>query len=113
MIKELLYKIFGLEPMPCLVCEVLREQLYHSEAERKELLQRVLIPSMPIEPVTDVQVPKPITPPFMPWRLRQQILEQEDRHKAKVMRDKAKEIADLEKELGVAHDVSSSVTFDK
>jgi hypothetical protein len=45
---------------------------------------------------------KPIIPQFTPWRVKQQMLEQEDRAKAVIMRNKEKEIAELEKELGVA-----------
>lgn len=101
MIKELLYKIFRLEPMPCLVCEVLREQLASSEKERRELLQRALAPSIPPAEPVDEREHVPVTPPFIPWRLKQQMLEAEDRKKAELMRNKANEIEELEKELGV------------
>lgn len=99
MIKELLYKWFGVEPSVCLVCEVLREQLANCERERRELLQRALAPpSSIVEPVEKEEF-KPITPAFTPWRVRQQMLEQEDRVKAKLMKDKQVEIEKLEKEL--------------
>ena len=101
MIRQLFEKIFGLEPSTCLVCEVLREQLAKSEQERRELLQRVLAPpSQPVEPVSTDE-PKAITPQFTPWRVKQQMLEAEDRKKAQLMRDKAKEIEELEKELEI------------
>jgi hypothetical protein len=98
-----MYKWFGLESMPCLVCEVLRDQLDKSEKERKELLQRVLTPPSP-EPSPEVKEEyKAITPQFIPWRVKQQMLEAEDRKKAQLMRDKAKEIEELEKELEITN----------
>jgi hypothetical protein len=115
MIRQLFEKWFGLEPSTCLVCEVLREQLHKSEVERKELLQRVLVPpSSPIEPISTEEM-KPVTPQFVPWRVKQQMLEAEDRKKASLMRDRQKEIAELEKELDVNHDISAEsggVKFD-
>ena len=42
MIKEILYKWFGLDPLPCNTCEVLRSQLDESNRERRELLSRLL-----------------------------------------------------------------------
>jgi hypothetical protein len=97
-INELFRKWFGLEPSACPVCEVLREQLTGSERERKELLQRALTPpSIPVEPVDKEEI-QPIKPQFIPWRIRQQMLEAEDRKKAQLMKDR---VADLEKDLGV------------
>lgn len=101
MIKEIMYKIFGVEPSACPVCEVLREQLYKSDAERMQLLQRALAPPSIDIPVIDKEEQIPIKPQYMPWRVRQQMLEQEDHKKAELMRAKATEIAELEKELGV------------
>ena len=37
----------------------------------------------------------------LPWRVRQQMLEAEDRKQAALMKEKKKEIEELEKELGV------------
>ena len=111
--KLLLYKWFGLEAPPCQTCEVLRLQLDESNRERKELLQRLLYKEP--EPLTQKEEePVPITPHFVPWRIRQQMLEEEDRKKAQLMREKTNEInesrrasniAELEKELGVAADI--------
>ena len=101
MIKQLLYKWFGLEEPQCPMCDVLREALTASERERKEFLHRLLEPSKPEPLIEDKEEYKPITPQFTPWRVKQQMLEAEDRKKAQLMRDKAKEIEELEKELGV------------
>jgi len=109
MIKELLYKMFRLEPTPCPVCEVLREQLHKSERERSELLQRALAP--PSSVVESAKTPTeemtPIKPQFIPWRVRQQMLEQEDRVKARLTKDRVEEIAALEKELGVGNEAQT------
>jgi hypothetical protein len=101
MIKELLYKMFGVEPMPCPVCEVLRSQLIEANRERRELLQRALAPPIIEEKKEEIEEHIPITPQFIPWRVRQQMLEAEDRKRAQLTRDKDREITELEKELGV------------
>ena len=50
--------------------------------------------------------PEPIQPRFIPWHVRQQMLEKEDRIAAKLMREKVEEmnpvVEQLEKELGVS-----------
>jgi hypothetical protein len=100
-IKQLMYKWFGLEELPCNTCEVLREQLANSERERRELLNRLLEPSKSEPPPTAQEDYKPVTPQFIPWRVKQQMLEAEDRQKAALMKKKAEEIAELEKELEI------------
>ena len=102
MIKELLYKWFGLEPKPCETCEVLRLQLDESNRERRELLHRLLDKDKPEPPASvPTEELKPITPQYTPWRVRRQMLESEDRKTAQLMQDKKKEIEELEKELEV------------
>jgi hypothetical protein len=101
--KQLVNKWFGLTEPPCESCDILRMQLAESNAERKELLHRLLDPPK-VEPpsiLSEAEL-KPITPQFTPWRVRQQMLEEEDRVKAKLMQDRTKEIADLEKEVGIS-----------
>jgi len=105
MISELLRKWFGLDPIHCDSCEVLREQLSHSEQERRELLHKLLEKDKPESvPQTVQEEFKPITPQFTPWRVRQQMLENEDKRAAQLMRDRKKEIDELEKEMGIAHE---------
>lgn len=102
MLSELLRKWFGLSSPTCETCEVLREQLAGSERERRELLARLLERDKPDPvPQTDEEVNVPITPQFTPWRVRQQLLEAEDRKRAALLRDKSKEIEALEKEVGI------------
>jgi len=95
-------KWFNLDPIRCETCEVLRTQLDESNRERKELLQRILDKDKIEPPPTEKEEMKPITPQFTPWRVRQQMLEVEDAKKAALMRERAKEIESLEKELGVS-----------
>jgi hypothetical protein len=101
MISEIFRKWFGLTPLSCLTCEVLRDQLDKSEGERRELLTRLLEKDKPEPSPVQTVEPKAIQPQFIPWRVKQQMLEAEDRQRAKLVKDKAKEIEDLEKELGV------------
>lgn len=102
MIKELMYKWFGLSPMPCDTCEVLRSQLDESNRERRELLSRLLDRDKVEPSLIEKEEPKAIQPQFTPWRVRQQMLEAEDRQKAKLMKERTEEIEKLEKELGVS-----------
>lgn len=118
MIKEILYKWFGLEEKPCESCETLRRQLELVNHEKSQLLELVLEKNRP-EPAT--QIPsnlKPVLPVSLPWRVRQQMLEQEDRQKARVLRQQQEqeelakkhntEIESLEKELDIAGEEKSS-----
>jgi hypothetical protein len=101
LIKELLFKWFGLEELPCNTCEVLRAQLDESNRERRELLNRLLEPPKPEPLIKEPEEFKPIQSTFVPWRVRQQMFEAEDRQKARLMKSKKDEIEELEKELGV------------
>lgn len=78
--------------------------LDESNQERRELLHRLIDvkPEPPSVSETEKQVP--IQPQFIPWRVRQQMLEQEDRKKAQLMKDKKEEIEQLEKDLGVVNE---------
>lgn len=103
MISELLKKWFGLPLVPaCTSCDILRDQLEKSEVERRDLLHRLLDREKPEPAPTPVtEELKAITPQFIPWRVKQQMLEREDARAAQLMREKSREIAELEKELGV------------
>ena len=101
MLKELMYKLFGLEALPCNTCEVLRAQLDESNRERRELLSRILEPSKPPAPVEEKEEYKPIQPQYTPWRVRQQMLEAEDKKKAQLLREVEQRNEKLEQELGI------------
>ena len=102
MLKKLLYKWFGLSDDPCESCDILREQLLKSDSERRDLLHRLLDKEKPEPPSTEKEEHIPVGPQFTPWRVRQQMLEEEDRAKARIIKDRTKEIADLEKEVGIS-----------
>lgn len=110
MITQLLYKWFGLVDLPCETCEVLRAQLDESNRERKELLHR-LLDSNKSEPLPEkVEELQPIRPVNIPWRVRQAMLEAEDRKQAQLLKAKKVEMSQsnqsndinkLEAELGI------------
>jgi len=99
--KQLMYKWFGLTDTPCESCEILRSMLDESNRERKDLLHRLLEPKQVEPPSISTEEHIPVTPQYVPWRVKQQMLEAEDRAKAKILKDRSKEIADLEKEVGI------------
>jgi len=102
MFKQLMYKWFGLTDTLCETCEVLREQLHKSDAERRDLLLRLLDSGKVEPPSIPTEELRPITPQYTPWRVKQQMMEQEDRVKAKLLRDRSAEIDKLEKEVGIS-----------
>ena len=106
MISTLLRKWFGLPLVPtCSSCDLLRDLLERSELERKELTHKLLDRGVAEPaPITATEELKPITPQFVPWRVKKEMLEREDARTAQLMRDKQKEmqeLSQLEKELGV------------
>lgn len=85
------------EPEVCKSCEVLKQQLEIANFEKKQLLTR-LLDKPEVERTT--APPLVAVPPNLrnvPWRVRQQMLEAEDRAKAKAMRDAPKPDAETEK----------------
>lgn len=94
MLKELFYKWFGLEPLPCATCEVLKESLAIERQFNKVLFDRLLEKGS-AEPLVKEEEKEltPIRPPFVPWRVRQQMLEAEDRKTAQLLAEKKKEMA--------------------
>jgi hypothetical protein len=105
-ISKLLYKLFGLTPDTCASCEILRDQLDKSEAERRDLLHKLLEREKPEQVVQqNPEEFKPIQPQHVPWRVRQQMMEAEDRKQAQLLKQSAQDIDALEKELGVSEGV--------
>lgn len=101
MIRRLIEKLFGLEPESCMNCETLRSLLEAERNERTRLTQaliEVTNPSKPVvisEPQSDL---KPIAN-HTPWRVRRQSLEQEDRQRARILKQYSTE--SLEKAVGL------------
>jgi hypothetical protein len=117
MIKDWLRKwLFpeGVEPQPCQSCELLKEQLNAVNYERKVLFEKVIeqaFPGLTAAAIAEVDNLSPIRMQSkVPWRVRQQQLQNESREKAR-LRAEAKEgtprvvtqesIERLEQELGV------------
>lgn len=98
----------------CQTCEVLTTQLARSNVEKDNLLsqiERMANPSVPAE--VPVETPEPLKPRVIPWAVQRNIMEAEDRHKAKLMRDaiadekdgkkkSEQSIEDLEREVGIS-----------
>lgn len=101
MIKQLMMKWFGITEPPCRSCEILQMELNRVITEKNDLLARILNPPVPIIEKESKEEFRPITPQHVPWRVRQQMMEAEDAKRAQLLKQSAKEIADLEKELGL------------
>ncbi len=108
MFKELMYKWFDLEPLPCQSCETLKMQLAIANHEKQELMNTILSslkkPEETTAPAVDYEK---IKPRMATWNVRRQMLEAEDRNAARLMAEQQKkkaineDIEKLEKELGV------------
>jgi hypothetical protein len=93
----------------CESCEVLREQLALANAEKDKLLRYVLEPepslTTPKQGQQDEEEDGPILPKFVPWHVRRQMLESEDRKQAQLLAESKKDqdqaIKQLEKNLGI------------
>lgn len=95
----------------CESCETLRSQLATANHEKEILLARIMEkPEKEPERTTAPPMQHPLRPRAMPWGVKRQMLEQEDREKARAMREAPKpdtitpevtkeEIAEFEKEV--------------
>jgi hypothetical protein len=73
---------------------VLKLELGNERLEKQRLLDQILAPKV-IEPeVTEAPVPLPIKPRHIPHAVRQQMLEEDDRAKAEVLKKFAERDAD-------------------
>jgi hypothetical protein len=94
----------------CSKCEVLESQLLFERATNQQLIGTL---TDLVNPKKDPQIKfpseyKPIQTAGMPWRVKQQMMEREDRATAKLREDKEREnearkltTEELEKELGI------------
>ena len=85
----------------CSSCEVLRQQLAIANIEKKQLLESILADKVVTEYTPKVMIPEELKSKTIPWRVRQQMLESDDREKAKLMRKKEEEAAELRKNIPV------------
>lgn len=93
-------------PKVCESCETLKSQLAYANHEKEILLSKIMEKPEPVmERATAPPMEhKSIRPTLhMPWKVKQQMLEANDREKARAMRDAPKpdaaEVAEFEKEV--------------
>lgn len=113
------------EKKVCQSCETLKMQLNIANSEKERILEALLEKSKPVE-VANAKVPGELKEvrKALPWHVRRQMLESEDRETARILREKAErdkniigtpepkpveeQISELEKELGVEEDAQPS-----
>lgn len=96
------------EDTVCQSCETLRNQLEIANYEKRQLLDRLL--HTPEKEPERIKAPELVAPrpKTIPWHVRKQMLETEDRAKARALKDAAQpdtakvDVSELEKELGIA-----------
>jgi hypothetical protein len=84
------------EKAPCDSCEVLKAELSNERREKQRLLDSLLAPK-PVEPER-LEAPEPKVPigtRHIPWKVRQQMLEQADREKAQLLAEFKKKDAEI------------------
>ena len=81
----------------CKSCEVLQHQLEVVNFEKKQLLDSILV--KPVEPIQIEPDLEKVKSKFIPWKVRQQMLEEEDRVKARILRKQS--IDELEEQLKI------------
>lgn len=87
------------EGVVCNSCEILKSQLNLANIEKHELLSRILNPAVKEEPKINTEDLKPISRHTIPWKARQQMLENEDRIKANLIKNAPKADKKLESDL--------------
>ena len=89
----------------CQTCEVLITQLARAHIEKDNLLSQIERMSNPVVPSQETsEIPEPLKSRMVPWTIRRNLLEAEDRKKAQLMREvkeKNPSIEKLEKEVGI------------
>lgn len=98
--------------MTCESCEILKMEIARLRDENSRLLDRILEKPSIAPPISSEGL-KPIMPRNIPFRVRQQMLEAEDREKAQAIRraqtitevnpNTSQSIEEIEKELGVTN----------
>lgn len=107
-INEVFRKLFRLSPPYCATCDVLEQQLAAVNAEKAQLLNALLDISRPVvaeKSEINIKEIKPIHRAGVPWRVRQQMLEENDRANAAVLRRVAKENEALTDEHPASYDI--------
>lgn len=90
----------------CESCEILKHELEMVRLENRQLLDRIL-EKPKIEEPTRTEGLKPIVPTHIPWNVRRNMLEAEDRRKAQLL----KEVSKLNKPVEDNSALSGGQTF--
>jgi hypothetical protein len=93
------------ESLACASCETLRQQLEIANQEKKELLDRLIKP----EPQPIIEPNNEYRPKHIPWSVRRQMIEGEDRKKASILREKEKELAQMKNQDKELNDLENEV----
>lgn len=91
----------------CESCETLRQQLEIANYEKRLLLDRIMEKPAPVVETPPIPISLPKT---IPWTVKKQMLEAEDREKAKLLRNAPKPVQtveEIEKELGIVDEAKS------
>jgi hypothetical protein len=84
----------------CESCETLKQMNDHLRMDNDRLLRRIL--EKPTEPEQIREAPQVSLPKSIPWNIRRQMLEKEDREKARLMREAPKPRENIEmEEIGI------------
>jgi len=89
----------------CKTCEILKVQLEVSNSE-KRLLLAAIIPQPKVETTTNPVNPEAIRGRHIPFNVRRQMLEAEDRREAALIAAKQKEIAEVPKDDSIKTTIS-------
>lgn len=100
----------------CSSCEVLKEQLDLVNREKAQLLSKLLTPETKTEPTVAQPMQSLPKRNHLPFRVKQQMLEAEDRERAKALRNASQpdteSIEDLEKELNIVQNERENPVLD-
>lgn len=94
----------------CRSCETLRTEVARLTQDNERLLNVLLDKNIPNKVTSEV--PMMIRPPVnVPWNVKRQILEREDRERAKLMKEAPKpvDVNELEKELNIAEENRNAI----
>ena len=94
----------------CESCETLREQLSIANEEKRQLLQSLQSYHKPVAIIPTAQPePVPIKKGPIPWKIQREMMEAEDREKARILSTVDKSNEELEKELGIGVDDAGKI----
>lgn len=96
------------EKKVCNSCDILKLELARLQLERDKLLDRILEKPVTVERTIAPEPSTRILPKALPWAVRRQMLEAEDRERARLMKQAEKDnaphadVKELERELDIA-----------